>query len=140
MAVIAPFEFEDAISFRGRTSYAQRAHHSFGAGRNKAQHLNPGKPRRNPFPEFQRVGLARSKAPRCFDRLSNRSADIRIAMTKNQRAETLTEIDILAPINRSHRAALRATKENRSAADSFERAHGTVHAARRDAKCTIKVR
>ena len=60
-------------------------------------------------------------------------------MTEHQRAKALTEIDVLAPVDGSHRSALRAAKEDGRAANSFERAHGTVHAARRDAQRAFEV-
>src|SRR5260370_28189912 len=53
MAVIATFELKDSVSFGCCPRYSQRAHHRFGPGRDKAQHLDPRKPRSNPFRQLE---------------------------------------------------------------------------------------
>src|SRR5205807_5058352 len=52
MAVIATFEFQNAIAIRRGARDAQSAHNRLGAGRDKAQHLNPGQTRSNPLGEY----------------------------------------------------------------------------------------
>src|SRR5207302_3931709 len=103
-----------------------------------AQHLNPGQPRRDPFGQLKRVRFARAEAPGRVDCFAYSFADVRVAMTENQRTKALAKIDVLAAINGSHPGALRAAKEDRRAADAFEGAHRTVHTARRDASRTIE--
>ena len=139
MSVIAALEFENEISFGGGAGDAQSAHDGFRAGRNEAQHLNPWQPRCNPFSELERVRFTRPEAPGGVGCLSYSLADVRIEMAENQRTKTLAEIYVLATIDRSHGCALCTAKENRRAPDAFERTHGTVNTARRNAKCAIEL-
>src|SRR2546430_1656659 len=133
MTVITAFKFQNSIAIGRRACDAERTHHGFGAGRDKAQHLNPWQARSDPFRQLKRVRFASAEAPCRVDRFAHCFADIRIAMTENQRTKALAEIDVLAAINGSHRRALRATEENRRAAHTFEGTHRTVHATGSDA-------
>ena len=60
-------------------------------------------------------------------------------MAENQRAKALTEIDVFAAGNGSHRSTLGALKEKWRAADAFESAHRTMHAAGRDARRALEI-
>src|SRR5215471_21454828 len=72
-------------------------------------------------------------------RLAHRFADLRVAMAQNQWPKTLAEIDVCDALYRSKRRALRTAKEDRVAADAFESAHRTMHAAGCDAARPFKV-
>src|SRR2546423_15013035 len=138
MTVITALKFQNSIAFGGRARDAERAHHRLSAGRDKAQHLNPGQARGDPFCQFKRVRLACAKAPCRIDCFTHGFADVRVAMTENQRTKALAKIDVLAAINGRHRRALRAAEENRRAADAFEGAYRTVHTARSDARGALE--
>src|SRR6266853_3576525 len=123
MTVIATFELKNLVSSSSSAGHSQSAHHSFGAGRNKTEHLDPGQSRRNPFCQFKRIWFAGAKTPGGRDRFLHRFRDVRIAMAQHQRTKALTEVDVLASINGRHRAAVRAAKKHRCAPNSLERAH-----------------
>src|SRR5438045_3525303 len=139
MSVITTFEFQNPVSIRRRSRDAQSAHHCFSSGRDEAQHRDPRQTRSDPFSEFKRIRFAGAETPGNFDRFAHRFAYIWIAMTEHQRTKALAEVDVVAAIDRSHRSALRAAEEDRSAAHAFEGAHGTVHAAGRDPSGAIEV-
>src|ERR1043166_2536420 len=130
MTVIATLEFQNAITSRSRAGHTQGAHHGFGTGRNKPQHLDPGQTRCDPFRQLKRVRLARAETPGRIDRFAHNLGHVRITMAKHQRPEALTEIDVFTAIDRLKFRARCATKEDWSTTDTLECAHRTVDAAR----------
>ena len=130
VAMIAPFELEDAPPPRRRARDAEGAHDRLRPRGDEPQLLNPRNPCRDPLGQGQRVGLARPKAPRRADRLLHLARHLRIAMAENQRTKALAEIEVLPPLDRTQHRSLGPLEEDWRPPDAAKSPHRTVYPAR----------
>ena len=132
VAVIAAREFHDEIAARRAAREAHGAHDGFGSRRYEPNLLDAGIGRDDLFGELD-LGLTRCAVRHAAPaRALDGRDDLRVRMTQDQRAPRADEVEILAAVGIRDHGAGRRPDHERCASDAAERAHGRVHAARRD--------
>ena len=129
VTVIASFKFDNLVAPSEGTCEAQCSHRRFGAGIDKAHHLDVRHKLLDQFREFyfERTGCAETCAARCG--IGNCGDHARMRVTQDERAPRENVINEPIAIHVEQVCARAALDEQRLSADRAKRAHRRIHAA-----------